>query len=89
MGKRDMVYIFVLWMALSCKPDRPAAPDGYWDSCNEEFDTDGVECAVGLICSRTDGVCSLACSDDSECPLFEGRKTLCFEGKCALETPNQ
>jgi hypothetical protein len=84
-----MIHILTLWMALSCKPDRPAEPDGYWDTCNEEFDSDGVECMAGLICDRTRGVCTVICSEDSGCPLFDGRTTICFEGMCVLVTQNQ
>jgi hypothetical protein len=84
-----MINLFLLWVAISCKADRPVAPDGYWGSCNSDYDTDGVECAVGLTCNRSDGVCTVACSDDAECPLFEGRTTVCFENLCVLVTPNQ
>ena len=58
------------------------APDGYWTTCN-----DTGACPEGLECARvvrtTSLVCTLACTDDADCPWEMGiGASDCVEGFC-------
>lgn len=72
-----MLVIQILMIACWYEPeDPPPTPDGFYEACQPEGGSGGAEraCPEGLICTY-DGICSIVCDEDSDCPLLPDGKT--------------
>ena len=92
LGWRWASPVQILLLLVGCEPSVVPAPEGYFQDCNSSrscserqvcMHVDAVETDTGLV--FYDGVCTLACEADEECPgndcMWHGA---CRDGYCDI-----